>query len=706
LQFDPEGRPNVRFRRNAFSPLSPTVTEFDEVDWSRKSQIGLGIDNTSIRQDTSPITPGTAEKRGDGDATEFGRPTNFAQRVEQKLWNYTASRSAMKRWLLELISWSLSAGCMAGIVGMLMGYQNKRIPDWPFGLTLNACISVLAKIASAALLLPVSEALGQLKWSWFQGDNSKKMWDFEIFDNASRGPWGSLLLLVRTKGRSLAALGAAVTLMALALDPFFQQVVEYPEHWRLQEGKGRIPRATGYNPFVIGQEFQQNHLSLELDQSLVGLTFQYFYSNGTPPTTFGKGTRAEVPLGCPNSNCTWPEYETLGVHSECVDASDRLEFKCLRKEMDWVQNPNTDPDQEQFYTFPNGTACGWWLKADNPLLMTGYNADQGTNHSGEVLLTRNQPLYDVFSRDFMPGYESKLNNSRNPIAHVVIVSGEDVESIHQNSTPIAHECMISWAAKKMLSTYSEGGYVEEVTSTLVNSSVTESPWLTRTIPNDDPLLVMYDYVYREDVHVVTDSAIYTIDNYTHAATISLFDDIFPAYFALDTHKPTDEGQNNTMLRYKAYKLVTPYTRNMPYNPFLYKNVTNHLDRLSFAMTNLLRSATQDTEMVEGQAFDLESYVDVRWAWMALPLGLLVFTGIFLLATIFRSSKEQDHVGVWKTSAIATLLYGLPDDMSKKMTSSKVQGTPRAKAKEVKVKWIPKRGWRFSGMSISPTSVKA
>ena len=85
---------------------------------------------------------------------------------------------------------------------------------------------VLSKVASAALILPISEAIGQLKWTWFQGNESKEMIDFEIFDKASRGAWGSFLLLSRTRGRSLAALGAVLTLLLLATDTFFQQVIE------------------------------------------------------------------------------------------------------------------------------------------------------------------------------------------------------------------------------------------------------------------------------------------------------------------------------------------------------------------------------------------------------------------------------------------------------------------------------------------------
>jgi hypothetical protein len=112
----------------------------------------------------------------------------------------------------------------------------------------------------------------------------------------------------------------------------------------------------------------------------------------------------------------------------------------------------------------------------------------------------------------------------------------------------------------------------------------------------------------------------------------------------------------------------------------------------------MRSALLDTEMIPGDSWDQESIVDVRWAWLSLPLGLLLTTGAFLLATVIRSSNENDTVGVWKTSAIATLLYGLPDEMSQKMKSEKSHGTPRAQAKTMRVKWIPKGGWRFSGAS--------
>lgn len=155
----------------------------------QKSNLGLGISGGSIRNSPQLLLP----------TTEPDEP-NFAQSLEKRIWRYNTSGNVVKRWLLEILSWLLSALCMAGIIGVLVYLQDEKIPKWPFGLTLNAYVSALARTASSALMFPTSEALGQLKWSWFQGD-SKKMWDFEIFDNASRGPWGSLLLLIRTKAR-------------------------------------------------------------------------------------------------------------------------------------------------------------------------------------------------------------------------------------------------------------------------------------------------------------------------------------------------------------------------------------------------------------------------------------------------------------------------------------------------------------------------
>jgi hypothetical protein len=128
---------------------------------------------------------------------------NLASRIEAQLWHWKSSENVGARWFLEIVSWCVSFLCMGGIIVVLLLLNNKQSKPLPGNITLNTFVSVLSRMSAAAMMLPTAEALGQLKWSWFQPGGSKKLLDFEIFDEASRGPWGSFLLLMRTKGRSV-----------------------------------------------------------------------------------------------------------------------------------------------------------------------------------------------------------------------------------------------------------------------------------------------------------------------------------------------------------------------------------------------------------------------------------------------------------------------------------------------------------------------
>ena len=187
VQFSLAGS-QVPFRGTAFQEKTVQI----DPESGCKTAFGLGIVNNPFEPTPSAIRL-TSYQRNES-------VPDIAQRIEERLWQYSSSGNVVKRWLLEIISWIISAMCMGAIVGVLIYFRDDKPPRWKLGLTLNTLVAVLSKVASATLLLPASEALGQLKWSWFQG-GSKRLWDFEIFDNASRGPWGSLLLLIRTKGK-------------------------------------------------------------------------------------------------------------------------------------------------------------------------------------------------------------------------------------------------------------------------------------------------------------------------------------------------------------------------------------------------------------------------------------------------------------------------------------------------------------------------
>lgn len=112
------------------------------------------------------------------------------------------SRILVDSWIWEALCWVLSVACLIAIVIILHTYDGQPIPQWRSGITLNAMVSVFTSIAKAALLFPVAESISQLKWVWFSM-KSRELQDFVTFDNASKGIWGSVLLLCTPKAKSV-----------------------------------------------------------------------------------------------------------------------------------------------------------------------------------------------------------------------------------------------------------------------------------------------------------------------------------------------------------------------------------------------------------------------------------------------------------------------------------------------------------------------
>jgi hypothetical protein len=701
LRFFPTQRPRVRLD----AVPSIQVPSLDEKTPIHITHPGLGIINGLPKPPSIEVSPPVHEKSEDG--------PNIAQRIEETLWRYSASGNILKRWLLEVVSWLFSAVCMAAVIGVLIRLKDEPLSKWALaektGLTLNAYISILSKMAGAALILPVSEALGQLKWSWFL-EHSKQMWDFEIFDNASRGPWGSLLLLIRTKGRALAALGALIMLCSLALDPFFQQVVDFPDRWTLQDLSSAIPRVVNYKPRYFKQIYQGFEVQ-QFDNSMLPVIKSYFFDNGTTPIPFGNATKANIPLSCPSSNCTWPAYETLAVCSQCTDASDLLEFGCRYTAIDWTTN-HTGPISPE--TTENGTVCGYFLdfQSENPILMSGYILEGTGNQTspGEVLMVRTYPFTDMNTKEPIMGGSIKFKHIRNPILDALIVStANGTAGVLNHERPVAHECALSWCVKTIKSSYDGGKYTENVTGTYQNTTIGSFPWESVPVELEDGsslTFAMYaqnitierDAAHRDHSSLAVSDATYRVDNTSASNVIMIFDQIFPSYY-------TDFGPSGKPLLRFLDGYDGPTFREMDFNPWLApNNISRHMERMASAMTDVMRS-DESREMLPGESYSRINYVSVRWEWLTLPLGLLCISFIFLAATVTKSALERDRVGVWKTSAYATLLYGLPDEMTQHITRSSSIGTPRARAKELKVKLQPNRGWRISGNLFSPFAPK-
>jgi hypothetical protein len=381
-----------------------------------------------------------------------------------------------------------------------------------------------------------------------------------------------------------------------------------------------------------------------------------------------------------------------------------LDFGCLPAKLDWVQNATS-------YSPPkNGTMCGWFFNttSENRMLMLGYQVDPSNNQSsGEILTTRALPLITNISRRPLFGGSINFKHIRNPINNFVIVStteGLDKESvlnsIYQHKKPRALECVLSWCVKTINSSYQQATYLETVNDRFINTTTGPYPW--SFIPPDpsDPegfKTLQYLQNITIDPHMTdgqSNLSSYGVMNDTAFSMLAIFDDYLPSFATLANNA------SRTYLKYQTQQKEGPILREYPTNPWCAPtNITHHVERLATVMTNTIRQSSNTAAL--GKAFSDESRIEVRWIWLTLPIGLLVLTLVFLVGTVIRTSMEKDRVGVWKNSAIATLLYGLPDEMQRKITASQGHGTPRSKAKELNVRMLPTKNWRISGQILSP-----
>lgn len=166
-------------------------------------------------------------------------------------------------------------------------------------------------------------------------------------DLASRGAWGSLILLIRSRKvlvmlsfyqceyiqhvanvkRTLPTIGAAIILLSLPLDGLFQRIVSYPIASVPDPSNAiaTISRVTLYDPSP--QIIWKAGIPL-LSQDIQIEDFLW-------PFWQGKGIMPGVEFECGTSKCTYEPFHTLAVEFQCQEMTDFLEFGCRNTSAEW-----------------------------------------------------------------------------------------------------------------------------------------------------------------------------------------------------------------------------------------------------------------------------------------------------------------------------------------------------------------------------------
>ncbi|KAF2219797.1 hypothetical protein BDZ85DRAFT_41258 [Elsinoe ampelina] len=227
---------------------------------------------------------------------------------------------ANQHWFYETLACFVSAASLTGVIVLLLVYDGKPTPEWPRVITINSAIAVLTTVMKGTMIFAVSEGLSQIKWTAFM--QPRLLSDLSAFDSASRGPWGAFLFLLRRQASTIALLGAIITVLAMAVDPFAQQVVAY-----------RPCEANDTSSPSTIQKIQVFDLPPEAYLSRAGNTGTK-YGNSLEQAILTNLINFDAPIQpllqteCATGNCTfWGDegyYATLAIGHECEDISERI----------------------------------------------------------------------------------------------------------------------------------------------------------------------------------------------------------------------------------------------------------------------------------------------------------------------------------------------------------------------------------------------
>jgi hypothetical protein len=152
-------------------------------------------------------------------------------------------------WRWEFVAAGFSLVCVIAVITLLAAYQEKPLSSWHFvyNITPNTLVALLSTLSRTALIVPVASCISQLKWIHLV-NSPRSLRELQVFDDASRGPWGSLELIWRLHFKTkLATWGSIITILSLTMGPLSQQLLSYPSRLHFEPSGATFYRSQIYD---------------------------------------------------------------------------------------------------------------------------------------------------------------------------------------------------------------------------------------------------------------------------------------------------------------------------------------------------------------------------------------------------------------------------------------------------------------------------
>ncbi|CEJ83115.1 hypothetical protein VHEMI03142 [[Torrubiella] hemipterigena] len=597
---------------------------------------------------------------------------------------YRGIGASLRIWKWELISLLVSYLSFMSIIAVLAAFQGKLLSSWSGLISINAIIAILATIFKAALVLPVTEGISQLKWLWlFQEQRS--LVDVDRYDQASRGAWGSILLIARQfsekKKSYLASLGAFIFLLTLITDPFYQAAVQVNTCYHNSTALASVPRVNHYTATQGAVHDRAFHATADMDIAVTqGMVL--------PPRS-GSDSIAPSVL-CSTGNCTFGDNE--GVSFSTLDmchVCENLTTQILTRNITYEATTTSDASSSnsssssatngpsgrklkvrQSDTTSNSSPPTSWTEPTWILESAGGNI---------TMLASGGPVLKVISLN-----DNTTSYPIGPWTRSSILEFRALAALEKknctgpqdcSSTPFAFQCSLRPCAKTFKASMKDGKYKETEVSReymhrsmtyayeiALNRTIVNGTWVNCSPSDNETETNSYQYALPEppDIQLqpigphppVQPNAsvwyprhcVYAIETAASVGLEALL------RFSFDNNNITRVGPlvlptNSWVANLWADGNISMATVN---------NFTSGLATTLAVQMRRTMDKNIDVSRQLGQTIQRDTCINIRWHYLSFGAIVLVLETAFLVAVIFTSHRRQWNAN-WKSSFLGLLV---------------------------------------------------
>jgi hypothetical protein len=463
----------------------------------------------------------------------------------------------------------------------------------------------------------------------------------------------------------LATLGAFITVAALAVDPFAQQILQYYSCSIAVPGQtASIPRNNNFTADTIVTFTAGGQRSL--DEKMAGSIWLGVLQ---PPQNLS----SQINVQCPSGNCTFPAnsgatYDTIAMCSSCSDISNQI---VNLTESDGVYN----------YTLPLSS------KSANDSM----NIGRSVSFRSRIVDTPDLLAFEsiMFTKDDLSCNDTKQACRVNAFAtHCSLIPCVQSYKADMKSFTLDEELVSS--TNMIYDAHSDGmlGSFSLVTNSTIRNGVQHDCITSKENTPENTVALTWNNTKVTGMNQ---------RNITHWVSPDCF-------FQFDlTSQATREF---------LWSMYTEQSLSFPYNNiynsigdlwikrFYHKGTANlttsneYMNGLAIAMSAQMRRGHDASQDAIGTVLAQQRCVHIEWAWICLPASLVLMSILFLAATIWSSLTQAWH-GMWKSSSLALIFASLESEILLHSGTLDRKSQMSNSANEIEVQFMKtERGWGF------------